>query len=182
MTKTNRSNTPKAVLAVVAFGLSLMATHLDAAAAERKLTFACCVKGLVEAVLVNPGDKVTAGQPLARLDATMPKLRLGVMEAKLEVAELAYTAAEKDLQRERELFDAISTTSTKVDQAAIRFAKANADLTEAQARLAKAKLVLGYTTLKAPFAGTVVSVPGFVGQVMNPDVPQETVVVLDDGK
>ena len=153
-----------------------------AQAAERKLTFACCVKGVIEEVLVKPGDKVQAGQPLARIDASMFKLRVGVEEAKVEAAELTYTVAKKNLQRQQELFDAISTTSSKVEEAEIKLANANANLLDARAHLELAKFKLAFATLKAPFDGTVASVPGFVGQVMNPDVPAEAVIVLDDEK
>jgi len=151
-----------------------------AEAAERKLAFA--VRGVVVEILVKPGDTVSAGQPLARLDDSMMKVHLGVMEAKAKAAELAATLAEKSLQREQELFDAISTTSAKVEAAELAAAEAAANLAQAIGRKKAAQMRLDRATLKVPFAGTVMSVPGFPGQVINPDAAMDAVVVLNDGQ
>lgn len=180
MTKTNSNNHLRAALSVAILGFVLTGASVDALGAERKLTFV--TRGVVEKIMVKPGDTVEVGQPLASLNAMAAKTHLGVMEATVQESEQAYTLAEKALQRERELFDAISTTSAKVEMAELAMAQADTKLTQAQGRLAMAKMRLGHTTLKAPFAGKVVSVPGFPGQVVNPRAYQETVVVLDDGK
>lgn len=180
MTKTNGNSHLKTALSVAVLGFVLTGASLDALGAERKLTFA--TRGVVDKIMVKPGDMVEAGQPLAKLNTMPAKTHLGVMKATVRETEQAYTLAEKALQRERELFDAISTTSAKVEAAELAMAEADTKLTQAQGRLAIAKMRLGHTTLKAPFAGKVASIPGFPGQVVNPGAYREPVVVLDDGK
>ena len=176
-----RSNIHSGIgLFLLAFAVYAGGFAADADAAERKLTFA--VKGVVAEVLVKPGDSVKKGDALARLDPVAIKTHLGVMEARVRAAELGAMIAEKELQRQQELFDAISTTGAKVEEAELAQAEAEAKLSQAEGRLKMAKIRLGMATLTAPFAGTVKAVPGFAGQVVNPDASLETVVVIDDGQ
>lgn len=109
---------------------------------QANLSFA--VSGTITEVLVQPGDRVEAGDPLARIDATDLQLGLQRAQADLEEAQADYQdlldgatpeeIAEARVQVERAQSQYQQTVSS-VSEADI--AAAQADLEEAQARLAR---------------------------------------------
>src|SRR5260221_1486234 len=97
--------------------------------------------GIVSEVRVREGERVTAGQVLARLDADEQRLEVDYMTALSQQADAEKDRAEKGAQEQwisRSLLDAA--------RAKARAARADLDL---------AKLALARRTLTAPVAGTV---------------------------
>lgn len=119
---------------------------------------AAAISGQVAEVLVSEGDTVKAGDPLVRLDEK--PLKLGVDQASAGVD------AAKALVRQRQ------DDGTKAE-----IAEAKAREAQATAGLKLAKTQLGYTTLKAPTDGTVITVATNVGQTA---APGRTLVTLAD--
>ena len=76
------------------------------------------------------------------------------------------------------MFDALSTSAEQVELA--QTAQANAKIAYEYARrdAALAAWKLSRATLNAPFAGTVATVPGYVGQVINLNAETAAVVVV----
>lgn len=114
-------------------------------------------QGKVMSVLVKPGDRVRAGQLLARLDDT--DTRLAVAQAQGTVAHNAAQLAEKQrmLARNRalaaeDLIAQQTLTSSEADEKA-----AEGDLLSAQAVLTQASVNQQRTGIVAPFPGTVTS-------------------------
>lgn len=117
---------------------------------ESQLAFR--VGGKLVARLVDPGARVRAGQPLARLDPA--DLQLSAAQAE---ANRALAAAE--LQRTQELWQ-----KNFVSQAALDAKETAARSAEAQAQLAKNQA--GYATLVADAPGVIAAVFAEPGQVV----------------
>ncbi|WP_344873724.1 efflux RND transporter periplasmic adaptor subunit [Allokutzneria multivorans] len=99
--------------------------------------------GTVKKISVKVGDKVSAGQELARLDAT-------ALQSKVDQAAASLDAAQASLN------------AVKADDAAT-LAQRKSQVTQAKAALTEAKANLSSSVLKAPAEGTVVSISGSVG-------------------
>ncbi|MFZ0530854.1 MAG: HlyD family efflux transporter periplasmic adaptor subunit [Propionicimonas sp.] len=112
---------------------------------------ASALSGRITAVRVAEGDAVTKGQELVRLDRAALKLQQ-------QQAEQGVVAAEAALKNARNDDD-----STKADITA-----AKARLKQAKAAVKLAKVQLGYASITAPRAGTVVSVTTNAGQNAGP--------------
>jgi len=110
--------------------------------------------GRIAAILVRDGDRVAAGQVLARLDITA--LGANVASAQAEVVR-----AKSDLTRLEDLFKKGWITAPRVEQA-------RATMAAAQARQRAAGFDVGLAVLRAPSAGVVLSRPGEPGQIAQP--------------
>lgn len=113
------------------------------------------VAGSVEALLVEAGDRVEAGQPLVRLDDTLAKLEQERLRHGVEEADLTFRDAQR-LAREAEALMGSQTVPpskyrTQVAQAAIGEAKVR----QLRASAAAQRTELERHTLTAPFAGAV---------------------------
>jgi len=157
-------------------GLGLAVSSLLWAADKVELTTR--VSGVVEAVLVKPGQHVKRGAVLLRLDKT-------VLQAHLEEASAAYARAQADeadakreLGRAQELYDRTVSSTSELEAAQLRYARAQADLSAARARRVIAQKNLADAELKAPFGGTVSAVPGEPGTVVTADCQPKPLIIL----
>jgi membrane fusion protein, multidrug efflux system len=97
--------------------------------------------GIVEAILVDLGSKVTAGQTLARLESTDQRIALAQAEEKL-------LNTTQTVERQRALKAADVTTEAESERAEFEHRDASLRLRQAQRDLALTRIV-------APFAGVV---------------------------
>ncbi|MFT4297200.1 MAG: efflux RND transporter periplasmic adaptor subunit [Micropruina sp.] len=111
-----------------------------------EVAVAPAMAGRITAVKVAEGDRVTKGQVLVQLDTAALKLQLSQAKQGVTAAKAAVTNARDDKD------------ATKAD---LRAAKARQAQAEAAVKLAEVQL--GYATVKAPGAGTVVNVVGNAG-------------------
>lgn len=147
-----------------------------ALAADRVLTFP--VPGVVVEVSAKAGQAVKQGQILARLDARIFNARLKQAKAAVDAAKLESGFAADAVARAQQLFDDLSASAEELERAKLRQAKAEADLAAATAKLVTCQWRAENAALRAPSGGTVVSVPGFKGQVIDPRAGLQPVVVL----
>jgi RND family efflux transporter MFP subunit len=137
------------------------------------------VLGRLTSRSVYVGDLVREGQVIATIDPT--SLELGVRSAKAELAKakahLATARATED--RQRTLITSDATTRQTLDNAEQVRAGAEAAVAHAQANLTKAMEQLGYTQIKAEFAGVVIAVSAEPGQVLSPGQSVVTVARPD---
>jgi macrolide-specific efflux system membrane fusion protein len=160
-------------------GLALAAALLAAPvaeAADRVLTFA--VPGVVATVDAKAGQSVGKGAVLARLDGRTFAAKVASCKAAVAEAELEEKYATDALERARQLFEDLSTSAEEVEKSELRHARAKALLARAKMKLTRAVVQQERATLRAPSAGTVVSVPGYVGQAIQPRAGLQPVVVL----
>lgn len=110
--------------------------------------------GRIADIRVREGDRVAAGQVLARLDVTS-------LDANQASAQAEVVRARADLARLEDLFKKGWVTAPRVEQA-------RASMAAGQARLRSAGFDVGLAVLRAPSAGVVLSRPGEPGQIAQP--------------
>lgn len=145
-----------------------LASHDGTVEAVRQTVVSAQVAGAVVALPVKAGQRVKAGQLLARLDARAAEQQAGAAAAQVEVARAAQRAATLEVQRQRQLFSSRFISQAALDEAEARFqtasAQANAQLAAAQA----ARTETGYFTVKAPYDGIVTEVSVMPGDMAMP--------------
>lgn len=164
------------VAAIALVGLSLVGASPLWAADAVELTTR--VSGVVEAVLVRPGQRVKRGTVLLRLERTVLQARLDEAAAEQARAQADEADAKRELERAQELFDRTVSSTAELDAAGLRYARAQAALSAAQARRVIAQKNLQDAELKAPFNGVVTAVPGGPGTVVAADCQPRPLVML----
>lgn len=129
---------------------------------ESRLSFR--IPGAIEQVAVQVGDKVNAGQLIARLDATDYALQRQEAEAALAKARAQARNAEANYARVRALYENRNASRNDLDSARAGSESANAAVQASQTRLELALSQLRYTRLTAPTAGAIASVPVEAGE------------------
>lgn len=127
--------------------------------------------GLLREVLVREGDRVQAGQALARLDDARLRARREELTAALASAEADLALAEATARRYRQSAADGAVTRQALDEASegARAAAANARL--AAARITSIEVDLTKTTLVAPFDGVVTQRSADEGKVLEAGSP-----------
>ena len=152
------------------------------------------VAGLALEVLIEEGDQVQQGQPVAKLDAHRAQLEYQRAQAQLlsdqsliEQRQADLDQARRDLARLEELDARGSANPAQLDQAQTLVASRNAQLAQAradhaiaQSNLALAEKELSDMTITAPFAGTVISKHAEMGQWIDRGDSICTIVSMTD--
>jgi RND family efflux transporter MFP subunit len=136
------------------------------------------VSGVVETVLVKPGQRVKKGAVLLRLDKTVLQAQLDEATAEQALAQADEEDAKRELERAKELFDRTVSSTSELEASTLRHARAKAALSRANARRVIAKKNLSDAELKAPFEGVVNSIPGGPGTVVTADCQPKALVIL----
>ena len=123
---------------------------------EANLSFR--VAGPLVELPVSVGDKVAAGDLIARIDPNDYQVTLNSAQAQLQSIRAAYTAAENDYQRVMSTFreDPGATSQRAVDASRALRDQALAQVSSVESLVQTATDRLGYTDLLAPFTGEVV--------------------------
>lgn len=164
------------MVAMALAGLSLLGTHPLWAADKVELTTR--VSGVVESVLVKPGQHVKKGAVLLRLDRTILQARLEEATADHARAQADEADAKREQGRAQELYDRTVSSTSELEAAELRYARAQAALSAAQARRVIAQKNLADAELKAPFDGVVSAIPGGSGTVVVADCQPKPLIVL----
>ena len=162
--------------AVALAGLSLVGASPLWAADKVELTTR--VSGVVETVLVKPGQSVKKGAVLLRLDKTVLQARLEEAQAEQMRAQADEAEAKREQGRAQELYDRTVSSTSELEAAQLRYARAQAALSAAQARRVIAQKNLADAELKAPFGGVVDAVPGGPGTVVAADCQPKPLIIL----
>ncbi len=191
---------------VDAASLQSLGRPFETGGAVRARTTATLVSRIVaevQAVLVRPGDRVTAGQVLIRLDARDLQAGHAQAEAAAAAAEQAVAAATSAREgadaglalasathkRVAELRAKNSATPHELDQAVgglraaesqargaqVGIAQAQAGLTAARAGVRAATVALSWASITAPFDGVVTEKMVEPGNMASPGVPLLTI-------
>lgn len=119
----------------------------------RSADLALPVGGVVSTVLVEPGDRVSAGDALVRLDQSTYQTQISVAQADLIHAEAAVHKAQLTVDQLP-----ADATQDEIDAAQAQLQVAQSAEQQANAQLTAAQAALKQTEVDAPFAGTVASV------------------------
>lgn len=141
----------------------------------RQATVAAQVGGNVLALAVKAGDRVKAGQALARIDERSAAAALAQSDAAVAQAETQLRQARTDLNRARELRAQGYVSQAAQDNAETAVKAAEAGLAQAQAGRSQAALARGFTTVAAPFEGLVLATHLMDGDLAAPGRPILTV-------
>jgi RND family efflux transporter MFP subunit len=143
------------------------------------------VPATIRRVLVQPGDRVRAGQLLIALDAAAQDAALSQLTQAAAAAHLQQLAAQSDaslaagtLARYRILQQQKSVSPQEFDEVEMRSQAAQlrlesyaAQSREAQAAVSGARAQLGYTALRAPFSGVITARLADPGTLAAPGIP-----------
>jgi RND family efflux transporter MFP subunit len=145
--------------------------------------------GNIVEIRAHEGDRVQNGQVLAVLDDAQPRSAVDQATAALSAAEKEVSAADSELalaeatlKRYQQLYEKKSVSPQEFDEAKGRYqsAEAHRDMAragqaQANARLMQAQTSLGYTRVRAPFAGIVTEKKADAGTLASPSMPMFTI-------
>ncbi|MEO8297001.1 MAG: efflux RND transporter periplasmic adaptor subunit [Burkholderiales bacterium] len=141
----------------------------------RQATVAAQVAGNVTLLAVKAGDRVRAGQLLARIDERATTAGLAQSEAGVVQADAAMRQARTELNRSRELRAQGYVSQAALDIAQTQFQAAEAAWQQAQAGRSQAALARGFAAVTAPFDGLVLVTHVDAGDLAAPGRPVATV-------
>jgi len=144
--------------------------------AERSASVRSEVAGSVIQVFVEPGQRVAAGTPLARIDATTASAvelsaRTGVTATEAQAAQ-----AKKELDRSERLNAAGAIADRDLENARLTYSTTMAQLANVKSLYAQASKALRNATVRAPFAGVVAGKVVSAGDVVSLGAELFTVV------
>ncbi|HUN90671.1 MAG TPA: efflux RND transporter periplasmic adaptor subunit [Burkholderiaceae bacterium] len=105
--------------------------------------------------VADVGQRVAAGAPVVRLDATSFRLRVVELQAQLARAKAQAELAQIQLQRSRSLTDAKFNSASQLDEARVQSDAAVHDVARLEAQVKEAEYDVTQTEIRAPFAGIV---------------------------
>ena len=150
--------------------------------ARREATVSAQITGKVTAVLFDEGDRVSAGQVIARLDDTAQRAGLAQAQAQLQSARAVLDEDEaqlaqnvRDRARNEDLVkrnlvsqQALEQARTQVDTQTALVQSQREQIDLAQANVRAAQVQLDYCTVHAPFTGVVIAKAAQVGEMVSP--------------
>jgi RND family efflux transporter MFP subunit len=101
------------------------------------------------------GTRVKPGETLARLDDTMPRLRLEDLRAQVARARAQHEVTNSQLERFNRLAATQALSASQLDDARAQRDVAQDDLARADAQLRQAQYEIDQSVIRAPFAGVV---------------------------
>jgi RND family efflux transporter MFP subunit len=149
---------------------------------RRRATVAAKITGRVTGVFFDEGNNVKEGQLLATLDdsdvqkaLTTAKADRNSSEAAIADLQVQLRLAEIQLRRTKGLVEAkvqteeaLDNASASVDSLKARIALAKQQVAGAETRIAEAQQAVDNCTIRAPFAGRIVSKDAQVGEMVSP--------------
>jgi membrane fusion protein, multidrug efflux system len=141
--------------------------------------------GNITEIRVHEGDRVVSGQILATIDDSQPRSAVeqasaaaNAAEREVAAADSSFVLAEATLKRYQPLYEKKSVSPQEFDEIKARYqsAEARRDMAragqaQANAALTQARTSLGYTQVRAPFAGMVTEKKVDVGTLASPGLP-----------
>ena len=136
--------------------------------AVQESTLAAQVQGRIDHIGVRAGDRVDAGQELARIDARETVAGLAQARARLAQARAALAGVESTHERNRRLFEQGFISRSSLDASQTQLAAARATVAEALAGVERQTVTGTYTAIQAPYDGIVAEVMAEVGEIAQP--------------
>lgn len=160
--------------------------------AQRSGVVSVLVKGVVSEINVRVGDRVTAGEVMARVSPNSLKWALELRAAEVDSAEASLSNARtqaslrrQELKRLENLKKSAAFSAARFEDAQKELAKAQSDAARAAAELARAtanynlaKIDFDNANIKAPYGGVVSAVHTEIGTYLN--TGQSVVTLVDD--
>lgn len=161
-----RSTQPVRVTQVTLTSADRSESYTGTLRPQHEVPLAFRLPGKLVARLVDVGDRVKAGQVVARLDATDARLQLEAADAELAAARTDLARAEADARRSRDLFAKGHVAKSELDRAISAEAEARSRADRAEQSRSLAANQLSYTDLVAEEDGVVTATLAEAGQVV----------------
>lgn len=139
--------------------------------AVKQSTVSAQVMGRVVELKVDVGDRVKAGQVIARIDEREARQQVAASAAQVAQASANLENARLNLERSQRLLQSNFVSQAAVDRAQAEYKAAEAQLRAAQAGSEQAAISRGYTTVLAPYSGVVAARLVEVGEMASPGKP-----------
>lgn len=178
-TETVAAIRPVKVVEIASGGTTRELNYSGTVKARTEMNLGFRVAGKMTERAVNIGDKVKAGDLLARIDPTDYQLAVSSAAANLEAAQKQVETARLVDQRAAQLFDRKFASEAQREQAALSYKQALSLRDAAASTLEQAKNQVGYAELRADRNGIVTAVNADTGQVVGAGTP--VVSVAADG-
>lgn len=141
------------------------------------------VSGYLEKIHFQDGDIVNKGDLLFSIDPRPFKAEVSIAKATVEEREATLALAKTDSTRSIELYKTHAVSKQRVDEDKARVKQAEAQLSAAKSRLARAELDLDFTQITAPITGKIDQHNVDVGNLIRGDdenaSPLTNIVSLD---
>ena len=124
--------------------------------------------GMVRRVLVEPGQRVAAGEVLAIVDRSVQEQTAASLAASLQVAQSDRAIAQAELDRAAALVDRGFISKADLQRKAATRNAASARVKVAEAQLAQQRASNGRLDIRAPAAGLVLTRNVEAGQIVSP--------------
>jgi membrane fusion protein, multidrug efflux system len=105
--------------------------------------------------IADVGTRVKQGEPLARLDDTVARLRLEDLRAQVARARAQHDVNSSQLERFNRLAATQALSASQLDDARAQREMSNDDLSRADAQLREAEYDISQSVIRAPFPGVV---------------------------
>ena len=135
--------------------------------------------GFVNKIYVNVGDKVNKGQLLLSVNNTELQAKRAQVNAGITEATAAFTNAEKDYTRYKNLFAENSASQKELDDMTAHFEMAKARLESANQMKNEIDAQFTYANIRAPFNGVVTNKFIEAGDMANPGM---TLIAVESPK
>ena len=164
------------------FRVSATETFTGRIEAMEKVGIRARVDGFLKPRKFEEGALVKSGDLLFEIDPSSYQVNVTLAEANLSNAEAARSIAQITLDRQQELYTRNSNAISKqqIDQSTANLQQADAVVKARKADLENAKLMLGYTTITAPFDGKVGRATYSTGEYVGPSSQPLVSIVQQD--
>ena len=150
------------------------------------------VSGQIKKLYVVLGQEVKQGDMIAEIDSqtqentlNTDRAKLANYKAQLEARKILLNIAKKQYDRELVLIKTNSTSQQNLENARDTYATARANVNEMESLIKQTQITintdetnLGYTKIRVPLNGTIVSVPVEEGQTVNANQTTPTIVQI----
>ena len=137
--------------------------------------------GIVSAVYVQPGDRVSTGAPLFAIDDRASRADLALAEAKLRSAEVALADARDESARAQRSVQRAAVSESEATRKRFGVERALTQLAEARSEVQRIATEIGRLTVRSPLEASVWRVDVRAGEYAPAGALAEPLLVLGDG-
>jgi RND family efflux transporter MFP subunit len=185
--RAEKAELPRATVAVRAVRAGKPATRLETGLAratgtiraKEEATLSAKGNGQIKRIRASVGDRVRSGAPLVEMDPVNAMIGLESARAAERLAAANLAAAEREVARSQQLFDAQSLPEAGFDRVKTARDIAAAQLDQARAAMRGAQQQLTDTTLVAPFDGVITAKYHYAGDTVT-TMPVTPILTLTD--
>lgn len=124
------------------------------------------VSGTITELYADFNSTVSKGQVLARLDPTFYEAAVAEARANLTKAQAEYSNNEREEARAKDLVSSQLISQAEYDLVKTKLLNSRATVDQVKAQLERSQVNLGYTIIRSPISGTVVSREVDIGQTV----------------